>query len=86
MVVSSFLIELSWVSFLGILNGAVVGIGFHYALYDRFLREEGASFLMPWAEISMIVVGAYALTLLATVWPVLKAASIKPAEALRDVE
>ncbi|MEE3083321.1 MAG: FtsX-like permease family protein [Candidatus Thermoplasmatota archaeon] len=86
MVVSSFLIELTWISFLGILNGALVGIGFHYALYDRFLREEGASFMMPWAEISMIVFGAYLLTLIATIWPVLKASSISPAEALRDVQ
>jgi len=86
MVVSSFLIELTWISFLGILNGALVGIGFHYALYDRFLREEGASFVMPWAEISLIVFGAYLLTLIATIWPVLKAASISPAEALRDVQ
>jgi len=86
MVVASFLIELTWVSFLGILNGAIVGVGFHYALYDRFLREEGAEFLMPWGEISLVVFGAYILTLISTIWPVLKAASISPAEALRDVQ
>jgi putative ABC transport system permease protein len=85
-VVASFLIELTWVSFLGILNGAIVGVGFHYALYDRFLREEGAEFLMPWGEISLVVFGAYILTLISTIWPVLKAASISPAEALRDVQ
>ena len=50
MVVATFLIELSWVSFLGILNGALVGVGFHYALYDRFLKEDGAEFIMPWNE------------------------------------
>jgi len=33
----------------------------------------------------LIVLGAYVLTLLATIWPVRKAASIRPAEALRDV-
>ena len=85
MVVWTFLVELSWVSFLGILNGALVGIGFHYALYDRFLKEDGAAFIMPWTEIALIVLGAYILTLLATIWPVRKAASIRPAEALRDV-
>ena len=85
MVVATFLVELSWVSFLGILNGAMVGIGFHYALYDRFLKEDGADFIMPWNEIYMIVIGAYILTLLATIWPVRQAASIRPAEALRDV-
>jgi putative ABC transport system permease protein len=85
MVVATFLVELSWVSFLGILNGALVGVGFHYALYDRFLKEDGAEFIMPWNEIYLIVIGAYILTLLATLWPVRKAASIRPAEALRDV-
>ena len=84
MVVAAFLIELSWVSFLGILNGALVGVGFHYALYERFLKEDGAEFIMPWAEISMIVFGAYLLTLIATLWPVRQAASIRPAEALRE--
>ena len=85
MVVATFLIELSWVSFLGILNGALVGVGFHYALYDRFLKEDGAEFIMPWNEIYLIVLGAYVLTLFATLWPVRQAASIHPAEALRDV-
>ena len=84
MVVAAFLIELSWVSFLGILNGALVGVGFHYALYERFLKEDGAEFIMPWTEISMIVLGAYLLTLVATLWPVRQAASIRPAEALRE--
>ena len=85
MVVATFLVELSWVSFLGILNGALVGVGFHYALYERFLKDDGAEFIMPWNEIYMIVIGAYILTLLATLWPVRQAASIHPAEALRDV-
>ena len=85
MVVATFLVELSWVSFLGILNGALVGIGFHYALYDRFLKEDGAEFIMPWGEIYMVVIGAYLLTLFATLWPVRQAASIRPAEALRAV-
>jgi len=85
MVVATFLVELSWVSFLGILNGALVGVGFHYALYDRFLKEDGADFIMPWNEIYLIVIGAYILTLIATLWPVRQAASIRPAEALRDV-
>lgn len=84
MVVATFLVELSWVSFLGILNGALVGVGFHYALYDRFLKDDGADFIMPWNEIYLIVIGAYVLTLLATLWPVRQAASIRPAEALRD--
>ncbi len=86
MVVAGYLIELTWVSLLGIVNGAVVGIGFHWQLYVKYLKEEGAEFVMPWGEISLIVFGAYLLTLLATAWPVRRAASIHPAEALRAAE
>jgi putative ABC transport system permease protein len=86
MVVAGYLAELTWVSLLGILNGAVVGIGFHYQLYVKFLKDEGAEFVLPWGQITIIILGAYLLTVLATAWPVRKAASIHPAEALRDIE
>jgi len=86
MVVSSFLIELSWVSLLGILNGATIGVAFHWSLYKRFIEPQGGEFLMPWAEVTAVVLGAYLLTLIATIWPVRLAASITPAEALRDVD
>lgn len=85
MVVASFLIELSWVSLLGILNGASIGIAFHWSLYKRFIEPEGGEFMMPWAEVTAVVLGAYLLTLLATIWPVRLAAQITPAEALREV-
>jgi len=86
MVVAGYLVELTWISLLGILNGAVVGIGFHYQLYVKYLRDEGAEFILPWQQISGIILGAYLLTLLATTWPVMRAASVHPAEALRDIE
>ncbi|MDP7312941.1 MAG: FtsX-like permease family protein, partial [Candidatus Thalassarchaeaceae archaeon] len=86
MVVAGYLAELTWVSLLGILNGAVVGVGFHYQLYVKFLKDEGAEFVLPWGQITMIILGAYLLTVLATAWPVRRAASIHPAEALRDIE
>jgi len=86
MVVAGYLVELTWISLLGILNGAVIGIGFHYQLYVKYLRDEGAEFVLPWGQISAIIFGAYLLTLLATTWPVLQAASVHPAEALRDIE
>ena len=86
MVVGGYLAELTWVSLLGIVNGAAVGIAFHYQLYVKYLEEQGAEFILPWGQISLIVVGAYLCTLAATAWPVRKAASIHPAEALRDAE
>jgi len=86
MVIAGYLTELTWVSLLGILNGAAVGVGFHYQLYVKFLKDEGAEFVLPWGQITLIILGAYLLTILATAWPVRKAASIHPAEALRDIE
>jgi putative ABC transport system permease protein len=86
MVIAGYLTELTWVSLLGILNGAAVGVGFHYQLYIKFLKDEGAEFVLPWGQISLIILGAYLLTILATAWPVRRAASIHPAEALRDIE
>ena len=86
MVIAGYLTELTWVSLLGILNGAAVGVGFHYQLYVKFLKDEGADFVLPWGQITLIILGAYLLTILATAWPVRRAASIHPAEALRDIE
>ena len=83
MVVSGFLAEIAWISVLGILNGVLVGIGFHHALWDRYLREEGAEFLLPWVSIMVVAIGALVCTLLATAAPVRRASRVSPAEALR---
>ena len=85
MVVAGYLLELSWISILGILNGLLVGIGFHWYLYQRFWEAEGVAFTMPWASLFGIVLGSWVLILAATVIPVRRAARIHPAEALREV-
>ena len=45
MVTASFLIEVSWVGVLGILNGVLVALGFHYSLYRAFWEDQGADFV-----------------------------------------
>jgi ABC-type antimicrobial peptide transport system permease subunit len=85
MVVAGYILELSWISLLGILNGVVIGIGFHWYLYDRFWRSEGAEFTMPWLSIVSIILAAWLLVLLVTALPVRRAAAIRPAEALREL-
>ncbi|MDP6010388.1 MAG: ABC transporter permease [Candidatus Poseidoniaceae archaeon] len=85
MVVGGYLLELSWISLLGILNGLVVGIGFHWYLYERFWKDEGAAFTLPWVTLLWVVIGAWLLILAATAIPVRRAASIHPAEALREI-
>ena len=47
MVMLSFLIEVSWVAVLGILNGVIIAVGFHRALYVAFWEEQGAAFSLP---------------------------------------
>ena len=83
MVIAGFLVEIAWVSVLGIINGVLVGIGFHHALWERYLREEGAEFILPWSAIATVAFGALILTLLATAAPVRRASLVEPAEALR---
>ena len=57
MVTASFLIEVSWVGVLGILNGVLVALGFHYSLYRAFWEDQGADFTLPWLSIVTILVG-----------------------------
>ena len=84
MVTVSFLIEVSWVSVLGMLNGVIVAIGFHRALYTAFWQSQGAEFTLPWNSILMVFFGGWLLVLIATAVPVSKAAKISPSAALRD--
>ncbi len=85
MVMAGYLLELTWISLLGILNGVLVGIAFHWMLFDRFWKEEGVEFTMPWSHIITIIIGSYLLILMSTIIPVKKAGKIQPAEALRDL-
>jgi putative ABC transport system permease protein len=84
MVTISFLIEVSWVSVLGMLNGVIVAIGFHRALYVAFWQSQGAEFTLPWNSILMVFFGGWLLVLIVTAVPVSKAAKISPSAALRD--
>ena len=84
MVTISFLVEVSWVSVLGMLNGVIVAIGFHRALYTAFWQSQGAEFTLPWNSILIVFFGGWLLVLVATAVPVSRAAKISPAAALRD--
>jgi putative ABC transport system permease protein len=85
MVVGGYLLELSWISMLGIFNGLAVGIGFHWYLYNRFWSGEGVQFTLPWQTLFWVVIFAWLLILLSTALPVRRAAQIHPAEALREI-
>jgi putative ABC transport system permease protein len=82
----SFLLEASFVALLGILIG--IGLGLILA-YNFFNSEVGAgpgtpfSFAIPWGTLAVIVVIAYAMSMLTTYLPSWQAARVYPAEALR---
>ena len=81
----SFLIEVSWVAVLGILNGVIIAVGFHRALYVAFWEEQGAAFSLPWTTILMVVFGGWILVLLATLVPIRSATKVPPSAALREI-
>lgn len=86
MVLGGMLIEVSWTSLLGMINGAVVAIAFHYALYQTFWEEQGAVLILPWFEVVSMVLGGWILVLLSTWIPVTKATKITPSEALSSID
>ena len=85
MVMLSFLIEVSWVAVLGILNGVIIAVGFHRALYVAFWEEQGAAFSLPWSTILMVVFGGWILVMLATLIPIRSATKVPPSAALREI-
>jgi putative ABC transport system permease protein len=85
MVTATFLVEVSWVGLLGILNGVLVAVGFHRSLYNSFWKDQGADFSLPWSSIIAVLVGGWLLILLATVFPIRSASKVPPSAALRDI-
>ena len=81
-VMKTMLSEISWVSLLGLLNGALVALAFHVALHRTFWEEQGADLILPWFEVTAVVLGGWILVLIATLIPVRKATQITPSEAL----
>ena len=84
MVLTSFLMESSFIALLGILLGVGLGALLSYNLVDAIADDiPGLSFAIPWTQIGAIVAIAYAFSLLTTFLPARQASRIYPAEALR---
>ncbi|MFL2949362.1 MAG: FtsX-like permease family protein [Candidatus Poseidoniaceae archaeon] len=84
MVMATFMIEVVWVAIFGMLNGAVIAIAFHRALYETFWEDQGAAFTLPYGSISAVLVGGLFLVIVATAYPIRKASLIPPSAALRE--
>ena len=86
MVMFSFLVESSFVSLLGTLLGATLGIILAWRAFTGITAEEGVetlTFTVPWGEIAFILVVTYGFSVLATYLPARQASRTYPAEALR---
>ena len=84
MVMATFTIEVVWVAVFGMINGALIAIGFHRALYETFWEGQGVAFTLPYGTILAVLVGGLALVICATAYPIHKASMIPPSAALRE--
>lgn len=80
-----FSVEVSWVAVLGLLNGLVIGYGFHVVLYNALWKSEGAAFSFPWVSTTILFILAWGVVLMTTYLPVRRAAAIPPSAALKAV-
>ena len=84
MVQLSFLLESSFIALLGIGLGLVLGLLTSINVISSIRYEESdIRLVVPWAQVLLIVVVAYVLSLLTTYLPARSAGRIAPAEALR---
>ncbi|MGC9554847.1 MAG: ABC transporter permease, partial [Thermoplasmatota archaeon] len=82
-VLSSFLIETSFVAVLGIVIGTLLGVFIGYTLWHDEFRPEGFTFAINWQPILLVAAVALVVTLLSVVPASRKASRVPPAEALR---
>lgn len=83
-VLAIFFIEVSWIAMLGMLNGLLLGYGFHRALYQAIWESEGAAFTFPWTSTLLLFLLGWLIVFLTTYLPVKQASKIPPSAALRD--
>ena len=86
MILNVFLLETSFVALLGIIMGVVLGLLLSYRLFDWGGFSEISEFVIPWGEVILVLLIAFAVTMIATMPPSRRAAKLAPAEALRRVD
>ena len=88
LVQAAFILESSFVALTAIVVGTALGLLLAWNVIDDTRRQPswaGMSLYVPWANLLLIfvVVVVYAVALLATLAPAVRASRISPAEALR---
>lgn len=86
MIQAVFLLESSFVALTAIVVGTALGLllGWNIIQDQRETPSwENVAFVVPWADLALVFTVVYAVALLATLAPALRASRIAPAEALR---
>jgi putative ABC transport system permease protein len=86
MVQLAFLLESSFVALTAIVVGTVLGLMLAWNIVDDQRQQpswENMTLQVPWVNLLIIFVVVYAVALLATLAPAVRASRIRPAEALR---
>ncbi len=84
MVRTVFLLESSFVAVFGTLLGVVLGLVLAHQLVNSFAKDDSTlHVVVPWLQVGLIAVAAYAASLLTTYLPAWHASRVYPAEALR---
>jgi putative ABC transport system permease protein len=86
MIQAVFLLESSFVALTSIVVGTALGLLLGWNIVEDQKRTPswpGLEMVVPWADLVLIFVAVYAVALLATLAPAIRASRISPAEALR---
>jgi putative ABC transport system permease protein len=86
MVQAAFLLESSFVALTAIVVGTALGLLLAWNIIADTRRQpswENLELVVPWLNLAVIFLVVYAVALLATLAPALRASRIRPAEALR---
>ncbi len=86
MVQAAFLLESSFIALTAIIVGTALGLLLAWNIIDDQRRQpswENLELYVPWLNLLVIFVVVYAVALLATLLPAVRASRIRPAEALR---
>jgi putative ABC transport system permease protein len=82
-VMVAFIIESTYISFLGILIGVVLGLVVSINLFFKLFEAQNYEFIVPGGSIAVIILITLGMTLFSTIPPSAFASRIAPAEVLR---
>ncbi len=85
MVMTSFILEVSFVAAFGTAIGMTLGVLLSYRVWSLFFQDI-TPFVIPWMHMAVVAFIAGIVTVLATASPAIRASKIPPAEALKYIE